>query len=114
MDISNVYQVLKLANTGTSAGISQIKYFYQLWQQHKQLRTMVINETWFDIYDGEFTCHFPPRPTEKLKATTEIPNLKTDVQGTSLEQSQRPSISLYDEKEHPVHLITGGKRQLPW
>ena len=47
-----------------SVGINESD-FYQLWQQHKQLKTMEMNEDWSDIYDEEYIQQFQPKSTHK-------------------------------------------------
>ena len=38
-------------------------YFYGLWQQHKQLKTMEVRESWPGIYDEGYIHQFQPEPT---------------------------------------------------
>ena len=41
--------------------------FYELWQQHKQLKTMEISETWSDTFDEGYYIHqFQPEPTHRI------------------------------------------------
>ena len=40
--------------------------FYELWQQHKQLKTMEMSEAWPDIYNEGFIHQFQPEPTHKI------------------------------------------------
>ena len=40
--------------------------FYEIWQQHKQLKTMEMSEAWSDTYDEEYTHQFQPEPTHKI------------------------------------------------
>ena len=41
--------------------------FYELWQQHKQLKTMKTNETWLDIYNERYIHQLQPGPTQKIQ-----------------------------------------------
>ena len=55
------------------------------WQQHKQLKTMEMNETWLDIYDEEniyinLNLYFSQNSTEAVEAAS----LKISNHGTSL------------------------------
>ena len=40
--------------------------FYEVWQEHKQLKTMEICEVWPDTYDEECMHQFQPEPTYKI------------------------------------------------
>ena len=40
--------------------------FYELWQQHKQLETMEMNEAWLDIHYEEYIYQFQPEPSHKI------------------------------------------------
>ena len=40
--------------------------FYELWQQHKQLKTMEMNEAWPDIFYEGYIHQFQPEPTYKI------------------------------------------------
>ena len=40
--------------------------FYELWQQHKQLKTMEMSEAWPDIYNEGFVHQFQPEPIHKI------------------------------------------------
>ena len=40
--------------------------FYELWQQHKQLKTMEMNEAWPDIFYEGYIHQFQPKPTHKI------------------------------------------------
>ena len=47
-------------------GTNEKSDFYELWQQHKQLRTIEMSETWPDIYDEWYIHQFQPEPTLKI------------------------------------------------
>ena len=40
--------------------------FYELWQQHKQLKTTEISEAWPDIYDEGCIHQLQPECTHKI------------------------------------------------
>ena len=40
--------------------------FYELWQQHKQLKTMEMVEVWSYILYEEYIHQFQPEPTHKI------------------------------------------------
>ena len=40
--------------------------FYELWQQHKQLKTMEMNEAWPDIFYVVYIHQFQPEHTHKI------------------------------------------------
>ena len=40
--------------------------FYELWQQHKQLKTMGMSEAWPDIFYEGYRHQFQPEPTHKI------------------------------------------------
>ena len=40
--------------------------FYELWQQHKQLKTMQMSEAWPDISFEGYIHEFQPNPTHKI------------------------------------------------
>ena len=40
--------------------------FYELWQQHKQLKTMEMSEAWLDTFDEEYIHQFLPEPIHKV------------------------------------------------
>ena len=46
---------LLLAFLNFNVGASKIKDFYELWQQHKCLKTNQTNEAWPDTYDERYT-----------------------------------------------------------
>ena len=56
--------------------------FYELWQQHKQLKIIGMSEAWADIFYEGYIHQFQPEPTHK-----------TSSHGTSLKWSPRPSQS---------------------
>ena len=77
-------------------------YFYELWQQHKQLETMEMSETWRDSFDERYIAK--PIPTwtysqNSLAAAAEALSLKISSHGTSLKWSWRPS-SNHHENSH--------------
>ena len=43
------------------------KDFHELWEQHKQLKTMEMNEALPAIYDEGRINQFQPEPTEKIQ-----------------------------------------------
>ena len=40
--------------------------FYELQQQHKQLKTMEVSEAWPDTYDEGYIHQFQPELTDKI------------------------------------------------
>ena len=48
-------------------GTNERSCFYELWQQHKQLKTMEMNEGWPDTYDEGYIRQFQPAPTHKIQ-----------------------------------------------
>ena len=40
--------------------------FYEQWQQHKQLETMEMSETWADTYDKRSIHQSQPETTNKI------------------------------------------------
>ena len=42
------------------------RYLYELWQQHKQLNAMEMNEAWPDTYDEGYIHQFQPTTTHKI------------------------------------------------
>ena len=44
----------------------QKSYFYELWQQHKELENTETNETWPDIFDDRYIHWFQPERTYKI------------------------------------------------
>ena len=40
--------------------------FYELWLQHKQLKTMDMSEAWPDTFDEGHKRQFQPKPTHKI------------------------------------------------
>ena len=40
--------------------------FYELWQQHKQLKTAAMSEGWPDSFDEGYIHHFQAEPTYKI------------------------------------------------
>ena len=40
--------------------------FYELWQQHKQLKTKEMSEAWPDIFYEGYIHQFQPEPTHKI------------------------------------------------
>ena len=47
--------------------INERSDFYELWQQHKQLKTMDMNEDLPDTYNEEYIHQFQPGPTHKIQ-----------------------------------------------
>ena len=47
-------------------GTNEESDFYELWQQHKQLKTMEMNEAWPDIFYEGYIHQFQPEPTHKI------------------------------------------------
>ena len=41
--------------------------FYELWQQHKQVKTMAMSEAWPDTYNEEYIHQFQPEPSHKIQ-----------------------------------------------
>ena len=39
--------------------------FYELWQQHKQLKTMEMSKVWLDTHDEGYLHKFKPEPHHK-------------------------------------------------
>ena len=48
----------------TAGGLKS--HFYELWQQHKQLKTMEMSEAWPDIYNEGYIQEFQPETTHKI------------------------------------------------
>ena len=68
--------------------------FYELWQQHKQLKTIEISEDWLDTFNERYIHQFQPEPTQQNSpAAAEPLNLKIFSHVTSLKWSQRLSQS---------------------
>ena len=44
----------------------QKKYFYELWQQHKFLKTMEMREVWPETYNEGYIHQFQTEPTYKI------------------------------------------------
>ena len=40
--------------------------FYELWQHHKQLKTMKMSEAWPDTYNKGYIHQFQPEHTHKI------------------------------------------------
>ena len=68
------------------------KDFYELWQQHKLLKTMEMSEVWLDTYDEGYISI--PTWTHSLKslAAVEALSLKISSYRTCLKWSRRPSL----------------------
>ena len=47
-------------------GTNERSDFYELWQQHKQLKTIEMNEAWPDIFYEGYIHQFQPEPTHKI------------------------------------------------
>ena len=47
-------------------GTNERSDFYELWQQHKQLKTTEISEAWPDIFYEECIHYFQSEPTQKI------------------------------------------------
>ena len=75
---------------------------YELWQQHKQLKTMKMSEVWLDTYDEGYTHQFQPESFRQFQIWTqsvvaaEASSLKISSHITSLKWSQRPSQSAWE------------------
>ena len=54
--------VQKIYSTGTN----KKNDFYQLWEQHKQLKAIEMIEFWSDIYNEGYTHQFQPEYTDKI------------------------------------------------
>ena len=83
--------------------------FLKLWQQHKQLKTIKMNEARPDIYEEGYIHKFQPGTlSQNSVAAKKAPRLKIFSQRISLRSSQRPSQSARDihelcnEKGHPI------------
>ena len=50
--------------------------FYELWQQHKQLKIMEMSETWPDTFDEVHIHHFQPESTPKFTSSSRSPEFK--------------------------------------
>ena len=48
------------------AYVSYKKWFLELWQQLKQLKTMEMSEAWPDTYNEGSIHQFQPEPTHKI------------------------------------------------
>ena len=49
-----------------SVGTNEKRYFYELWQQHKLLKTMEMIEVWPDTYGERYIHQFQPEATHKI------------------------------------------------
>ena len=49
-----------------SIGTNENGDFCELWQQHKQLKTIEISEAWTATYDERYIHQFQPEPTHKI------------------------------------------------
>ena len=47
-------------------GTNKKSDLYELWQQHKQLKTMEMSETWPDIFYERYIHQFQSEPTHKI------------------------------------------------
>ena len=47
-------------------GTKEKSDFYEIWQQHKQLKIMEINETWPDIFYDGYIHQIQSEPTKKI------------------------------------------------
>ena len=61
--------------------------FYELWQQHNQLKTMGLSEAWPDIYDEGYIHQFKPETSQKNSLA---PAEALSCHGTFLKWSWRP------------------------
>ena len=52
--ISNLFELNFRCRLYYSVGENKNSDFYELWQQHKQLKIMEMSEAWPDIYDDEY------------------------------------------------------------
>ena len=59
------------------------RYLYELWQQHKQLKAMEVNEAWSDTYNEGYIHQFQPTTTlffsNKLSNIYNLENNKIKV-----------------------------------
>ena len=58
--ISNLFELNFRCRLYYSVGENKNSDFYELWQQHKQLKIMEMSEAWPDIYDDEYIHHSNP------------------------------------------------------
>ena len=49
-----------------SVGTNEKSDFYELWQQHKQLKTMEMGEAWADTYKEGYMHQLQPKSTHKI------------------------------------------------
>ena len=49
-----------------SVGKNEKNDFFEIWQQHKLLKTMEMSEVWPDTYDEVYIHQFQPEPTHKI------------------------------------------------
>ena len=47
-------------------GINENSDFYELWQQHKKLKTMEMNEAWYDFFYEGYIHQLQSEPTHKI------------------------------------------------
>ena len=68
-------------------------YFYEPWQQHKQLKTMEMSEVWPDTYNEGYIHQFQPEPTHKLTSNSRRTKLK-DILQQNISQMITNTISI--------------------
>ena len=83
--------------------------FYVLWQQHKQLKTMDMNEAVPKTYNEGYIHPFQPEPTHKIQSQQHKHHVyrHPPMEQLSNNQKDRPnqhknSHKLCDDKGHPV------------
>ena len=47
-------------------GANKKSDFYEIWQQHKQLKTMEMSKAWPETYDEGYINQFQLEPTHKI------------------------------------------------
>ena len=52
--------------------------FYEVWQQHKQLKTMEMSEAWLDTFNEGYIHQFQPEATHKTIRKPYLPPSKTE------------------------------------
>ena len=67
LDINPVFQNLRvILLKSCSVGTNKISDLYEIWQQHKQLKTIEMSEAWPDTYDEAYILQFQPEITPKI------------------------------------------------
>ena len=60
-----ITSMITLESEDLSFEYKQKSDLYELWQQHKQLKTIEMSETWPDTFDEGYIHQFQPEPTHE-------------------------------------------------